>query len=79
MGNLSDCGAIIFLVPCNATGTTFVCGNDAASLATPVFPGNRKGFSVFFERVPSGKIPRAQFDSRTSAAEASAKSPPSSL
>ena len=37
------------------------------------------GFSVFLERVPSGKIPRAQFDSRTSAAEASAKSPPSSL
>ena len=65
-GNLSFWGAIISLVPTSATGITFAFGKDAASLAIPVLPGSKKGFLVFFDLVPSGKIPKAEFDARTS-------------
>ena len=68
----------MFLVPTSAIGITGARGNDAANRAIPVLPGSRNGFSVLFDLVPSGKIPSAEFAARTSAAEASASSPPSS-
>ena len=57
-------------------GITEACGKDAAKRAIPVFPGNKNGFSVLFDLVPSGKIPSAAFETRTSAADANASSPP---
>ena len=49
-----------------------VFGNEAASLAMPVFPGNKNGCSVFLDLVPSGKIPNAELSANTSAAQANA-------
>ena len=45
------------LVPFSAIGTTFASGYDAASLAMPVLPGSKNGFSVLFDLVPSGNMP----------------------
>ncbi|CAI8164079.1 MAG: Uncharacterised protein [Methanobacteriota archaeon] len=69
-------GFIISLVPFIAIGTTGTSGYDADSLAIPVLPGNKKGGSSFFERVPSGKIPKALFFSKTSTARDNASVPP---
>ena len=59
-------------LPIKAIGITTAFGYDAESLAIPVFPGNKNGFSVRLERVPSGKIPSALLDDKTSAAAESA-------
>ena len=47
MGNLSFCGAIMFLVPTSAIGITGACGNDAANRAIRFYAAAEMVFCPF--------------------------------